>query len=92
MSRTFHHSKKAAAPYKGRTCKFCGLPIKGYHQKIYCEDACKQRAYRQRTAELVALARRLTAGHGAANKTTAKRGAATTNTGEFSTSERDGAK
>lgn len=48
MSRTHHHAHKSPAPHKGRTCYSCGLPLRGYWQRKFCDNACKQFAYRER--------------------------------------------
>ncbi len=51
MSRTFHHAKTTMKSFKGRTCKCCGAALHGYHQRLFCDNACKQKAYRDRSRE-----------------------------------------
>lgn len=59
MSRTYSQLRPNPAPFKGRTCLDCGRPLKGYHQRLYCDNACKQHAYRDRGKNATQAAIRL---------------------------------
>lgn len=63
MSKTFRHSDPAQKGFKGRSCELCGLPLEGFWQRKFCDNSCKQKAYRDRTRD-----RWTTPSRGAASK------------------------
>ncbi len=88
MSRTFHHSKKNARSFKGKMCRCCGAALPRFTNKLFCHNACKQKAYRDRSRErFVKMAQQLAA-MAATVKTTRPAGTTPARSAGYSRSER----